>query len=52
VWADVQDRRHLARACHVEGLLLMAPLDHELEAVAMDVGQPHPWRRVEWGGHD
>ena len=50
VWLDIQGRKHLAKPCVVEGLLVMTPLDHDLVPVAIDVTNPHPWRRVTWGG--
>lgn len=50
VWLDQQGRRHRADPC-VAGLLLMVPLDHQLVPVAMDPTRPHPWSRIEWGGH-
>lgn len=50
VWTDIQGRKHLAKPCTSEGLLLMTPLDHDLEPLAVDVTRPDPWQRVSWGG--
>jgi hypothetical protein len=50
VWADIQGRKHLAKPCVMEGMLLMTPLDHDLVPLAMDVTRPDPWQRKSWGG--
>jgi hypothetical protein len=50
VWLDLQGRRHRAEPCVVDGLVVMVALDEPLVPVAMSAANPHPWRRVEWGG--
>jgi hypothetical protein len=50
VWLDLQGRRHRAEPCVVAGLVVMTSLDEPLVPVAMSAANPHPWRRVEWGG--
>jgi hypothetical protein len=30
--------------------MLMVPLDHKLEPVAMNEARPYPWQRISWGG--
>lgn len=50
VWSDLQGCRHRAEACRSHGLMLMVPIDHKLEPVAMNQLMPYPWKRISWGG--
>ncbi len=50
VWLDIQGRKHLARPCVRQDLVLMEPLEDEIVPVAMDPRRPHPWQRITWGG--
>lgn len=51
VWVDLQGRRHRVEACRNPGLVLMVPIDHKLEPLAMNPFQPWPWQRITWEGH-
>jgi hypothetical protein len=51
VWLDLQGRRHRAEPCVVAGLVVMTAMDDDIVPVVMSANQPHPWRRVEWGGN-
>lgn len=50
IWIDPLCRRHVAKPCIVDHLVVMEAMDHELVPVAMDARCPYPWRRLEWGG--
>lgn len=51
VWVDLHGRRHRAEPCSSQGLMMMVPLDDELEPLAMNLFRPYPWERLSWGGH-
>ena len=47
IWLDPQGRRHRARPCVLEGLLLMEAVDDDLVPEVVDPQKPGKWRRVE-----